>query len=285
MDYHTNIFYYYGRDDSSAEGETQLENNTTKALINTLQYSSPEVKSQFLTDVLDTQVLGEKFRFQFQSERSSHELQNAIKKAKKLFVLALTPNGHSPTGSMGSGAESFITQADRYSLDKNKILKFIDEFKTKFLTGDLVELDNKTLKNRFPKLRINSLTKEDIFDLYDHFIRGSIPDAWIFWGQNVVLIENKTKSEVTQSQIQRHLRLLSKYNHKTKPVLVIKSWRKHISKYLARLKAGERSNFLLGQLRQYLEAINMGELKFTYDDFLALDELDSEQVKQIRLAH
>lgn len=48
-DFHKNIFYYYkGQKDSDEERERQLEDNTTKALINTLELSSPIVSQKFL---------------------------------------------------------------------------------------------------------------------------------------------------------------------------------------------------------------------------------------------
>jgi len=52
-DFHHNIFYYYGRSNSTYNPrdakirETQLENNTTKALVNTLTYCSDSVKEEF----------------------------------------------------------------------------------------------------------------------------------------------------------------------------------------------------------------------------------------------
>ena len=48
-DFHHNIFYYYrGAQRSNRERERQLEDNTTKALINTLEHCSPTVVLKFL---------------------------------------------------------------------------------------------------------------------------------------------------------------------------------------------------------------------------------------------
>ena len=48
-DFHHNIFYYYrGALLSDQDRERQLENNTTKTLVNTLSHCSPVVSEQFL---------------------------------------------------------------------------------------------------------------------------------------------------------------------------------------------------------------------------------------------
>ncbi len=48
-DFHHNIFYYYrGSQQSDQDRERQFENNTTKALINTLEYCNPKVVIKFL---------------------------------------------------------------------------------------------------------------------------------------------------------------------------------------------------------------------------------------------
>jgi hypothetical protein len=48
-DFHHNIFYYYrGAQQSDRERERQLEDNTTKALINTLKHCDPKVTFEFL---------------------------------------------------------------------------------------------------------------------------------------------------------------------------------------------------------------------------------------------
>ena len=91
LDYHSNIFYYYGKDELTAESEVQLENNTTKALINTLQYSSPALTSHFLSNVLNKKVDAKVFKFHLQSEKSSQELQNAIKNAKAFLCFSNNP--------------------------------------------------------------------------------------------------------------------------------------------------------------------------------------------------
>ena len=48
-DYHHNIFCYYkGSAQDDKDREQQLEDNTTKALINTLEYCNPSVATSFL---------------------------------------------------------------------------------------------------------------------------------------------------------------------------------------------------------------------------------------------
>lgn len=48
-DFHHNIFYYYrGAMQEDSQFERQLEDNTTKALINTLEHCSQSVSQKFL---------------------------------------------------------------------------------------------------------------------------------------------------------------------------------------------------------------------------------------------
>lgn len=290
MSSYYNVFYYYGRDDYSADGEAQLENNTTKALINTLQHSLPplpQVAPIFFSEILDQKIPLSKFEYILQAAPPSSGLDKIIQKADKLYILVLTPNGKSVSTSSTQNAEKFISQAKKYPIDQEQLSKFVKEIKTRCIANESDHFNKfieKFIKKRFPKIKIDNLTTDDVFDLYDFYIKKSRPDAWVFWNKTVVLIENKTRTEANQSQLKRHKQLLKKYNKKIEPEVKIKSWRKDVSKALSKIADMEQTNILVKQLSEYLEDINMGPLKFTFDDFLAFDEIDAGQIDQLRKA-
>jgi len=85
--FHKNIFYYYrGAQNSNSNRERQLEDNTTKALINTLQHGGSEVRFHFL------KWLGiekpENIQFELQKKTIG---KGTIRRKKQRILLALVP--------------------------------------------------------------------------------------------------------------------------------------------------------------------------------------------------
>ena len=141
-DFHHNIFYYYrGTKQSSQDRDRQLENNTTKALINTLEHCNSKVALDFL-DWLGIEA-GGKVEFELQKATiSGGEIGN---KPQRL-LLGLVPSKR-------------------------------DE-------GNLVS------------------------KLAGPVTKGSIPDAWIYGDDCVVLIESKTKGSLEWDQMRSHFQKL-----------------------------------------------------------------------------
>ena len=87
--FHHNIFYYYrGQKKIDSEFERQLEDNTTKALINTLEHCSPIVIQKFL-DWLDISSQGKTYNFILQKKTIG---EFNIKGKPQKLLLGLVPN-------------------------------------------------------------------------------------------------------------------------------------------------------------------------------------------------
>ena len=86
-DFHHNIFYYYrGTRQSNREREQQLENNTTKALINTLEHCNSSVAFKFLRwlDIVATSHI------EFELQKATIGRGNVDNKSQRL-LLGLVP--------------------------------------------------------------------------------------------------------------------------------------------------------------------------------------------------
>lgn len=86
MDFHRNVFYYYrGPARERSLIDRQLENNTTKALVNVLENCSPTLTMQFL-HWLGVDAALQKTHFELQSETIG---ERRIQRAKKKLLLDL----------------------------------------------------------------------------------------------------------------------------------------------------------------------------------------------------
>jgi len=72
FDPHHNIFYFYRGPKKDKENGTidfQLENNTTKALLNTLYHSDPNVCKDFIYQFLDISIEPSSVNYALQKRR------------------------------------------------------------------------------------------------------------------------------------------------------------------------------------------------------------------------
>lgn len=142
-DFHHNIFYYYrGAKQKNFQFERQLEDNTTKALINTLEFCSPKVSNNFLNWLaIENQ------------SRVSYELQRKtigdakIKSKSKRIVLGIVPsdknnrkNGMSENIKYDSRPDAWIYGSNFVILIESKVIGF---------------LDDRQMKNHCQKLKTN----------------------------------------------------------------------------------------------------------------------------------
>ena len=226
-DPYQNIYYYYrgprarGSTNTGRSYDIQLENNTTKALINTLKHCRPEICKDFLTEMLKIPIENIDFKYLLQTQTiGEQKIKTRI--TRILWVIC-----------------------SKAKCPKEIIL---------------------------PKKR-NS-----------HSSATSLPDAWI-WNKNVVvLIESKTQSPVDVDQLMKHKELLI-----LDSVLIISHW-EEIHNYLIKLLKSNKSildkdRFLLHHFSKYLELVSLSSFNGWNDedfDFFHLYERDNVETERMR---
>ena len=201
-DFHHNIFYYYrGYKQSKQDGyDQQLENNTTKALINVLKHCHPDVVSDFLK-WLGIQTTGN-VEVELQKPTIGRE---KIRRTSQRLLLCLVAIPEKNGDSICTKLEGSVS-------------------------GD------------------------------------SCPDAWIYGGDFVVLIESKVgDASLNLDQMRCHFRKLQE-NSWQKPRCQVRTWaevHQFFDTLLPELK--DKNKLLAEQFMQYLEWNGM-------TDFIGFDE-------------
>jgi hypothetical protein len=220
-DFHHNVFYYYrGAQRSDRDREQQLEDNTTKALINTLDHCSRTVALMFLAQ------LGIEA-----TEPVECELQKA------------TISG----GEIGSKSQRLLLGIVPSKEEENSCAKWEES-----VEGD------------------------------------SLPDAWLYGDDYVVLVESKVVGSLELDQMRRHFQKL-RMGTDQQPKCKVCTWAEvhQFFKVLPDDELTDRDKWIIGQLTQYLEWIGMAE--FTglepgmFDYFAArIDDRDEDDRQWVR---
>jgi len=207
---HQNLFYYYGGPHFSEKDiEVQLENNTTKALINVLENCDFAVSKEIINLIIGVPVINgstKKLHFTLQESTIGRE---RIASFSKRLVLGISPYGKTEKAKFG-----------------------------------------KTAKN--------------------------LPDAWIWGDDFVILLENKTKSELNSSQIERYHQQLDSSS------VLSKSWISDIypvfRKVSIKPELSGKDRFLISEFRRYLEIIELSSFEgFELQDFARLLSEDRDE--------
>ncbi len=226
-DFHHNIFYYYRGPQQAKEQakqgasyDQQLENNTTKALINTLKHCSPTVAMKFL-EWLGITAIG-KVEVALQKRTIGTE---KIRRTSQRLLLGLVDKPE-------ENADSICTKL------------------AGAINGD------------------------------------SLPDAWLYGEDFVVLIESKVgKDSLKQDQMQYHFRKLGT-NTSQPPKCQVRTWaqvHQFFVKIVPELK--DKNKWLVEQFIQYLEWKGMTEFTGFEEgmfEFFVHDEKEADTKKWIR---
>ena len=227
-DPYQNIYYYYRGPRAKGSAKTiksydiQLENNTTKALINTLKHCNPTICQDFLIEMLKIPIESNDFNYLLQSQTiGEQKIKTRINRI--LWVIC----------------------------SKAKCSKEI----------------------KLPK-KIGTLSSEK-----------SLPDAWI-WNKNaVILIESKTQAPVDINQLMKHKELLILDSD-----LIVSHWEEIHIYFINLLKnnnsISDKDRFLLQQFSKYLELVSLSsfngwnEEDFDFFHFYERDNVETERMRK-----
>lgn len=207
---HQNIFYFYrGAHGTEKDVQDQLENNTTKVLINVLENCSNNLSKQLVDSIIGGSITRRSKKLHFTLQESTIGTER-IAGLPKRFVLGISPGGTVCGTKKGKAARD-------------------------------------------------------------------LPDAWIWGDDFVILLENKTKSELDSSQLDRYSKLLGVCR------LVTRSWINDI--YPIFTETSNKSNldqtdqFLVSEFRRYLEITQLSAFEgFDVQDFSRLLSEDKDEL-------
>ena len=232
-DPHHNIFYFYRGPESkrkkgdldSVSKDVQIENNTTKALVNVLKHCSLDICKEFINYFfnLDFDINNIKFALQ-----KSTIGEQRIKSKKNKLIYVIIPRKFS----------SFVNI------------------------------------NRIIENSINSNLNQ----------QSSIPDAWIWDNNTVILIESKTNVKLDEDQLSRHIKLLRPLQN---PKIIywedIYDFFHKLLEKSEELRINIKSEFILNQFIEYLELINLSKFNgWKSEDFEYFFTYNAEERLRIK---
>lgn len=176
-DLHHNVFFYYrGPHTDSRAYEAQLENNTTKALINTLKHAQPPVRGEFLS------CLGCPY-----DQEAELFLQSApvpvdvLREKKHRLLLAIVREKSRWRPDLSGEATARRTRPDAWIVGKD--LAVVIESKTK--PGTIDETDKQEIQRHFDNLGprdgrdYKELTWTEIHEFFGGLHTEDHLDAWL----------------------------------------------------------------------------------------------------------
>lgn len=224
-DEHLNVFWQY-------DGKPWLENNITKALINTFESLSSSSKKKFIQTFFGFSSLSEEVTYKFYLQKSPEDKEiKSIKESNRL-LFAFSPTGKS-WGAEGidTGNIDLIKDSIKQSLIKNKLVNEDKEIDS--IVKDQLEETMSIIENR----------------------GGSIPDAWI-----IILKDNNPIYCIAMENKLYDLNPFQLNNHCTKSLFMKKNSIKY-AKYSEILESlSNLKGYLVDDFLRYMYFLNYWEV-------------------------
>ena len=260
MDQHRNIYFQYSvNEKNSIEKISLLENNITKAFINTLEHSGNRFCSLFLNNLLEGKLgikSNDNFLFDLQQVKSNYaKIIDRIKKTRNRFIIGISKYKFDYDDSKSQRFVSLLDEIESKGLG-NVFLREADILYSKHIDDKV--FSNK-VHNLFSSLNLAAnvngiITKSDLFTIIELIIKNNIPDGWIVGKDCAILIEAKVNDNpLNVDQLIRHKKK-DKYLSQSNGIIIItKTW-KEIYDILESIKLPDNpiSSFLCNQFKEYL---------------------------------
>jgi hypothetical protein len=296
MDKHLNMFYSYSQGGlESADEERVLEDNVTRALIDTLKHSEHSLTAGFLSSILRYDTKRKAFDYELQNIDDSDSL-DLVQGAANKFVLGISPSGNEPRDSSSTQSlEDLVNRLEAFVKEqidpdnetakrplrelRQSIRGIIEQVRKKREDGsfdselnDLNHVMTHTLSEKALggdwHLDITDSDLPDQLSFIYECLLGSRPDGWIWESgpdttsdhksEFAVLIENKIYGELNAIQLRRHIRRRTGLDSNKENVKIIPTSWKAIASFFASYKTEHQPTaFLVEQFKEYLSMTNI----------------------------
>jgi hypothetical protein len=183
--------------------------------------------------------------------------------------------------------KAFINVIEKSDLNTQK--KIIENIIPIIISKDILKINYTLQEKTIGEERINQIKKKFILGLSsDETInrnrmgtnqKCSIPDAWIWTNDFVILIENKLQGTLDQTQLDCHRKLLDGQ-------LVIRSWKKVyqvFKKIENNIELTSKDKLLIQEFNDFLEMIGMTEFTgFRRKDLSRMYSEDKDEIDFVR---
>ncbi len=296
---HLNLFHAYSQGDlEDLSGSKVLENNCTRALVITMS-KSPSLWGRMFARLFGVDAAGE-WDYSLQQPLTDSLDDNEITRLKHKLVLCVVPRNQKTSPDQGVvGARDLVRKLEEFlgsaAASKRKVLQhLLNDLAKEKEEKKAAHLDRKVADQlgltETQQEQIEGMDEATIRYLYDLTL-GSKPDATILnsisdTAISGILVENKIHGPVCGVQIERHIRenfrqgLIPEYyndlaetpclNAPGKLAVRICTWPEIYSlcKTSKETEPDPVARFVIDQFLEYLEVNNMGEVKFSRQDFL-----------------
>ena len=254
-DKHLNVFWQY-------DGKPWLENNITKALINTFDSLDDSDKKTFFKELFGIELAKDRdytFKYHLQKDPEKNKVEkNKVKEfnKKNIRLFAFSPTGKA-WGADGTA-----------SGDKDKMRESVE----KKILKEYPNIAEKKLENK-----VEAELKRLLDNIEERNTHDSIPDAWIFVyykgkAEYLVAFENKLW-DLDPNQLNNHcktsLLLDEDFLRKNKDVIIYSDFQNILN------TLNGMNSYLTGEFIRYMYYLN----KWNVDSVAQLEGMDDESIR------